>query len=201
MMTGFETRPEDGGLAGEWSWIRGNEGDWRVGEDGRLLIRIRPGTIYGEENTARNLLVRPLPEDADAVQANVEIRLKLPFEQAGLLWYYDDDHYIKLVFELLPEGRHVVLVREEGAVASVAAKAAVDTDRVALRLALAGDGQAVEASCRQSEAEDWTAIGRCPAFGRGTEGLQAGVFGHCGSDEEEHWAAFGGFEVSREAVR
>ncbi|WP_028612610.1 DUF1349 domain-containing protein [Paenibacillus harenae] len=195
MKAGFEAKAATGVLSEEWRWIRGNEEDWSFDEDGRLQIRIRPGSIYGTENTARNLLVRPMPAAASEVQAIVEMNLLLPYEQAGLLWYYDDDHYIKLVIELLPEGRHVVHVREEGAEADVVAKAAVGSDPVILRLALTQDGQAVEAGFRLPEEEAWTLIGQCPAFDRSEEGMQTGVFGHCGSDEEEHWASFEGFEV------
>jgi hypothetical protein len=195
----------NGGLAPGWNWVRGNEEDWHLirrdnEEEGAIEIRIRPGSIYGPVNDARNLLIRELPVESRGVEAIVEMRLEIDYEQAGILWYYDDDHYVKLVLERLDSERHAVFVREEGADAVVVAKTRLDSDRVALRILLEpADGDRfgrLAASYRLPESAEWSELGQCPSFPEETPGLlHGGVFGHCGSDEDARWATFRNFEI------
>src|SRR6478752_2503422 len=44
-----------------WSWIREDKQSWRMTHRG-LEVRIGPGNMWGPENSARNLLVRPAPD-------------------------------------------------------------------------------------------------------------------------------------------
>jgi hypothetical protein len=96
----FEDR-FDGKLADGWAWVREDKADWRLKDGGGLQIRATPGNLWEAENTARNLLLRPPPRDAKAfvVEVTVSHAPETFGEQAGLFWYRDDDHYVKLTKE------------------------------------------------------------------------------------------------------
>src|SRR4051812_20118123 len=78
-----------------WSWVREDKDAWKVA-DGTLQIRATPGNIGGGENNARTPLLRDPPKDAKAFVAEVTVaHTPITFgEQAGLLFYRDDDNYV-----------------------------------------------------------------------------------------------------------
>src|SRR3954447_5899683 len=49
-----------GKLGDGWSWIRERREAWRVTDKG-LEVLIEPGNMWGPQNDARNVLVRPAP--------------------------------------------------------------------------------------------------------------------------------------------
>src|SRR6058998_2885161 len=92
-----------GALGEGWSWVREHRAAWRV-KDGALQIRIEPGNMWGPANNASNVLVRPAPDIAGGqleVSVSVEHRPTEQYEQADLVWYYDDSHMVKLGEELV----------------------------------------------------------------------------------------------------
>src|SRR5215212_1009682 len=97
-------------------WVREDREHWRI-EQEKLEILCQAGTLWLKKNDAKNLLVRPWPADA----ANADVTLTVHFapenggEQAGMMLYFDDDNYVKLVRESLQGKRWVVFGREENA--------------------------------------------------------------------------------------
>src|SRR5438477_6783445 len=87
-------------LAPGWSWLREHKADWRL-KDGALQIHATPGNLWEGENGAHNLLLRAPPDGVKSFAAEVTVsHTPVTFgEQAGLLWYRDDDNYVKLVKE------------------------------------------------------------------------------------------------------
>src|SRR5258707_15257877 len=85
-----------GKLGEGWSWVREHREGWRVTGRG-LEVRIEPGNMWGPANDARNVLVRPAPGTANEgieVSVNVENRPTSQYEQADLVWYFDDGHMV-----------------------------------------------------------------------------------------------------------
>ena len=62
-----------GQLGSGWSWMREHREAWRVTERG-LEVRIEPGNMWGPQNSARNLLVRPGP---DSTTSEIEISVNV----------------------------------------------------------------------------------------------------------------------------
>lgn len=88
-----------GDLSEGWSWIREDRSHYRFSEDGTsVTIDGQPGELFDDTNSAINILLHEAP-DADF---SVSAKLSLPkhpddnFQQAGLILYGDDDHYVKL---------------------------------------------------------------------------------------------------------
>ncbi len=89
---------------------------------GSLTITTQPGTIYGDEMTAgpevrpRNLFLVPNPavEGGDFVVTVclANFRPEVPYQQAGLLVYDDDDNYVKWVVQHARYGPSLAFLKE-----------------------------------------------------------------------------------------
>ena len=104
-----------GGLAEGWSWRREHRDAWRVG-DGGLEIRVEPGNMWGPANDAKNVLVRAAPDasgGAVAISVRVDLNPTGQYEQADLVWYYDESDMVKIGHELVDGSLSVVMGREE----------------------------------------------------------------------------------------
>jgi len=80
-----------------WSWLREETSRWRLMQ-GSLIIYTQPGALNGVLfNNVRNLLVQPYSRTTDIT---IETRLTFDplyvFRNAGLLYYIDDDNYIRV---------------------------------------------------------------------------------------------------------
>jgi regulation of enolase protein 1 (concanavalin A-like superfamily) len=186
----FEDR-FDGKLADGWAWVREDKADWET-RDGALRIRATPGNLWEAENTARNLLLRPRPKEAGAFAAEVTVtHAPVTFaEQAGLLWYTDDDNYVKLMKEFYDGKTFVVLAAEQSGKA-VYRESACPAETVTFRLTVAGDE--VVGQYRPDGAKEWTTVGRLP-FKAG-EGARVGVNAHHAPAGIERWASFRDFRL------
>jgi regulation of enolase protein 1 (concanavalin A-like superfamily) len=141
---GAFAEPFSAALKDGWSWVRGDEQAWRI-KGGQLWIRPASGTLWEGDNTGGNLLVRPAPPPGGGPYA-VELTVtgstgaKEPglYEQAGLVWYGDDDNYVKLVREFYDGRWWVVLAAERGGKPEYKQTALDAADGVRLRLAVGG---------------------------------------------------------------
>ena len=186
----FEER-FDGKLAEGWSWVREDKADWRV-RGGSLQIRPTPGNLWEAENTARNILLRPPPDGAGAFVAEVTVSNAPPTfgEQAGLLWYRDDDNYVKLVKEFYDGKTWVVLAAEQAGKAEYR-EAPCAAETVTLTLTVGPDK--VEGAFRPAGAGDWTKVG--PLAFKAGKGTRIGLNAHHAPAGADRWATFTNFRV------
>jgi regulation of enolase protein 1 (concanavalin A-like superfamily) len=145
-------------LSPGWSWVREDKDAWKLG-DGTIQIRAAPGNIWEGENNARNLLLREPPERGKKFTAEVTVaHTPITFgEQAGLLWYRDDDNYVKLVKEFYEGKTWVVVAVETGGKANYR-EADCRAEWVTFRLTVAGDR--VTAAFRPVGGTDWKSMGQ-----------------------------------------
>lgn len=182
-------------LAEGWSWVREDGDAWRLRE-GALEIRTQPGNMWGGANNAKNLLVRPLPENAAgtiAVEVTVATKPTERYEQAGIAWYYDDGHMVKLVRELVDGKLMVVMGREQGDRTRTVALIPRQGDSVQLRLRVSGEK--ITGRFRVDGKSAWKDAGTCdlPAGNGPKVSLQT----YNGPADAEHWARFAGFRILR----
>jgi regulation of enolase protein 1 (concanavalin A-like superfamily) len=187
----FEDR-FDGKLADGWSWVREDKDDWRL-DGGALRIRATPGNLWEGENTARNILLRPPPKDVESFVAEVAVtHAPVAFaEQAGLLWYADDDNYVKLVKEFYDGKTWVVLAAERAGKAQYK-ESPCPAETVTFRLAVSGDG--VVGQYRPEGAGDWTTVGQFPFK---AAGAKIGLNAHHAPAGSPRWAVFRNFRILR----
>ena len=89
-----------------WSWVREDNAQWSL-SDGALTIQTQAGDLKGQDNSAKNLLVRDIGSDGDWT---AQVKLTFPTvptqanQQGGLVIYQDDDNYIKVNLEYITTG-------------------------------------------------------------------------------------------------
>src|SRR5947207_15633647 len=101
--------------AAPWQWLREDRGNWRI-EDKHLQIAAQRGTLWtNKRNDAKNILLRPWPADVKDADITVTIRFapEQGGEQAGVMLYFGDDDYVKIVREFLDGKRWIVMGREQ----------------------------------------------------------------------------------------
>ena len=190
-----------GRLGEGWSWVREHREAWRVTDRG-LEVRIEPGNMWGPQNNARNVLVRPAPEATNAeieVSVSVENSPTSQYEQTDLVWYYDDSNMVKLGQELVDGKLSVVMGREENDKTRTVAILPLTSASVHLRL-FAKDGQ-IRGQFRIPSAADWREVGECgmPAVTNQTAKISLQFYQ--GAEKVEHWARVTDFSVRLSPVR
>src|SRR5207247_9278141 len=98
------------------TWLREDAAAWKL-ETGALKIKALPGTLFYKTNNAKNVLLRKSPTagteaEPVAFEATVESAPAKDAEQVGILFYVDDDNYVKVVREYLKGKTSAVLARE-----------------------------------------------------------------------------------------
>jgi hypothetical protein len=184
-----------GKLADGWSWEREDRPAWRVGPDA-LEVRVQPGNMWGAANNAKNVLFRPIPAPADAP---VEISVTFSnaptaqWEQANLVWFYDDSNMVKLGQELVTGRFSIVMGREETDRARTVAIIPLDDNTVELRLQAVKNR--VRGQFRTRLWRDWRDVGECDLPVKGEP--KASLHFYNGPPNEEHWIKVRNFAVRR----
>jgi regulation of enolase protein 1 (concanavalin A-like superfamily) len=180
-----------------WSWIRENPQAWRVTNQG-LEVRIEPGNMWGPQNNAKNLLIRPLPAAAaTAIQISVRVENKPThqYEQVDLVWYYDDSHMVKLGQELVDGKLSVVMGREENDKTRTISITPLDSQVVFLRI-IAKENH-VRGQFRTRKTSQWREVGECDMpVPSGTPPRVCLQF-YQGPEKEEHWAKVTDFRIAK----
>ncbi len=187
----------EGKLGEGWSWVREHRAAWRMKERG-LEVRLEPGNMWGPANDARNVLVRRAPDaakDKIEVSVNVEHRPSGQYEQADLVWYYDDGHMVKLGQELVDGKLSIVMGREENDRTRTIAIIPLQSFTVRLRLSV--QGSRVHGHFRTPDSDQWREAGACdlPAPANGTAKISLQFYQ--GPADAEHWARATEFQIRR----
>jgi len=194
--SGADFRDEfKGKLDAGWSWVREDPKAWRVTAEG-LEVRIQPGNMWGPANNARNVLVRPAPDPA---QGDVEVSVTVSnqpteqYEQADLVWYYDDSHMVKCGQELVDGKLRIVMGREEGDKCRTIKIVPLDFFTVSVRLIVKGNQ--LRGQFRTPADKEWQEVGECdlPANGAPKISLQC----YQGPAKVERWVRISDFRVSQ----
>lgn len=180
-----------------WRWIREHRDGWRITDDG-LQVLIEPGNMWGGDNDARNVLVRPIPaewRDNVEVSVQVEHHPKKQWEQADLVWYYNDGTMVKLGLEIENDELNIVMGREEDDQARTIAIIPYRGETVQLRLVV--QGGKITGYFRQPGKKKWLVAGDCelPAS-PSLEAPHASLQFYQGEAGSDRWATVSEFRVA-----
>jgi regulation of enolase protein 1 (concanavalin A-like superfamily) len=184
-----------GKLGEGWSWVREHREAWRVTEHG-LEVRIEPGNMWGAQNDARNLLVRPAPDATKGeieVSVNVENQPNSQYEQVDLVWFYDDSNMVKLGQELVNGKLSVVMGREAND--KTATVAIIPLASTTVRLRLFAKGNQIRGQFRIPDAAEWRDVGQCTMPAPTNEAAKISLQFYQGSEKAEHWARVSEFGI------
>lgn len=175
----------DGKLNADMEWVREDKNEWRI-EDGKLIVRSQPGGVWGHNNAKNVLLFKALPSQDMAARVTVAHEPKEKYEQAGLLWYIDDDNFVKLISEQIEGKMYIVLAREVGGRGKVVSKIEVPAANLELRLKVESDG--VTGQWRLKDGDEWS---NCDKFVFEAKGQpRFALFTQSGSQEVVRWVRF-----------
>jgi regulation of enolase protein 1 (concanavalin A-like superfamily) len=104
-------------------------------------------------------------------------------EQAGLIWYLDDDNYIKLVKESLEGDEWIVLAREQGVQPELISKTRIAVKIAELQLKYLDS--IFHGQFHTSPKDDWQVVSDCPLLEAAA--LKIGLFTHSGPQEIDRW--------------
>ncbi len=177
-----------------WSWVREDAKAWKT-EGDALRIRALPGSLWEKDNSCKNVLVMKLPDGAGdaAVAVTVASQPVVQGEQAGLLLYGDDDHYVKLVREFTDGALQAVMVIEDGS------KLAVIGEKKKLPAGESATLRLVRKSGKltgqyKDAAGAWQDVGTCDA----PTWVKIALFAHgAPAPETDRWAAFSAFTIAK----
>ncbi|MHB8898991.1 MAG: beta-xylosidase family glycoside hydrolase [Thermoguttaceae bacterium] len=182
----------DGQLSPDLEWIRQDKKDWRL-KDGRLEVLSQAGRIWGGNDAENLLLVEALPAKAMAARVTVAHEPKELYEQAGILWYVDDDNFVKLISEQIEGKMYIVLAREVAGRGKVISKIEVPGANLELRLKVEPDG--VTGQWRFKDTDDWSS---CDTFVFEAQGRpRFGLFTQNGSATVPRWVRFDRFVIEK----
>ncbi len=173
-----------------WKWVREQPDAWKTDKNG-LTMQTLTGTLWGQTNTARNLLLRPAPKEGNfAAEVTISIHGALDGEQAGLILYGSDGDYIKLVSEFKGQP-FLILVREENENAKEIGRIPAADGSITLRL-VSRHGW-TRAQVRMNSEEGWQTVAECP--GLTVRPPQVGVFTHVFPGQTVRSARFENFRL------
>lgn len=183
--------------ASPWKWIRENRAGWRTGAKG-LEVNVEPGNMWGPSNDAKNVLVRPAPE-AGAGELEITVTFTnepaSQYEQADLVWYYDDSHMVKIGQEMVDGKLSIVMGREEKDRTRTIAILPLKTATVTVRFLVKGD--TIRGQFMPEGSKEWQDAGNCtlpaPAEGKPHLSLQF----YQGAKEAPHWARASAFTIRK----
>ena len=179
----------DGKLNSDLQWLREDQAEWRI-DDGLLHVRSQFGRIWGGNDAKNLLLFKALPTQEMAARVTVAHEPKEKYEQAGILWYIDDDNFIKLISEQIDGKMYIVVAREiktRGKVVSrVISKIEVPTANLELRLKVESDG--VMGQWRLKDEDQWSDCDKCTFEAKGKP--RFGLFTQNGAEDIVRWVRF-----------
>ena len=192
-------------LGDGWSWVYEDKENWRI-EGGKLQIRATGGSSFMKEHNGKNYLLRTPPDVKSGellVEVYIEIKPTEQWEHAGLMWFYDDDHYVilnkernnyshttSIMFGVEKDGK---IVPPEGKAGPSVPETPYDAEGVWLRFRV--NGKHIVGEYRTLPTNPWreAGSGELPEKGPPTVGLHAG---YAPKKELNRWASFSHFKIA-----
>jgi len=181
-------------LADGWTWVREDPKGWRL-DKGTLIVRTSTGGLWQKDNDGRNILLRTPPKVQDgklAAEVLVDIEPTNLFENAGLIWYYDDDNYVIMVKERIGKEIHMQLVAEKDAKLDAGFHKTFNEAKTVWFRMVVENGK-VTGSYRVSSKEDWVTVGQCSLPVRGEP--KVGLTTAYAPKDAEHFTRFSNFRI------
>jgi regulation of enolase protein 1 (concanavalin A-like superfamily) len=187
-----------GHLGPGWYWLREHKEGWRI-TDRSLEVLIEPGNMWGPQNDARNVLVRPAPSVGVApliIEVIFDHSPTNQYEQADLVWYLDDSNMVKLGEELVDGQLSVVMGREQNDKTRTISITPLKSNQVHLKMIVSESG--ISGAFQMPGADRWTEVGHCelPKSSQADAAPKISMQFYQGVNGSRHWARVTDFRIS-----
>jgi len=187
----------NGQLSEGWSWLRESKQNWRTGSNA-LEVLIEPGNMWGRQNDARNILLHALPDTSETIDVSVTVS-NAPthqYEQADLVFYFDDSNMVKVGEELVDGKLSVVMGREEKDRTRTISITPLDSTTVRLRFVVQGDQ--IRGFFKTPTAITWKEVGVCDwPKPENKQTAWVSLQFYQGAPNVKHWVRVTDFEIAR----
>jgi len=190
-----------GALDEDWTWVRENPQGWRLTETG-LEILVEPGTMWSKIGDAKNVLLRKLPGNWKSgidITCDLWHAPKSRWEQANLVWYFDDGHMVKLGLEIENGVPNIIMGRKENNQGKTLAIIPYSEPDVQLRFKVNGDR--LVGYFRKPGTDQWT-IAAETTLPPSPDDAAAHISLQCygGEVDSNRWARVGSLTIERAAA-
>jgi beta-xylosidase len=174
-----------------WFWVREKPVSWSLEtQPGFLTIVCDQGDLYESHNDNSNTLLSKTDAPDFQIETKVNLKPLADFEQAGLVIYYNDDNYVKLI-RIFSEGSKVELLCESRGKGSSPIQLLSSASTVYLRLVKKGSSYT---GFYSTNGADYRRVGSFTLTGQGAP--KAGLIAFSLASGRNVKAAFDYFQIS-----
>lgn len=156
-----------------------------------LTMQVQEGNIFGEGRIVDNIFILPVAKPDYSAEVTVELNPVLPYEQAGLGIYWDNNNYIKLSKEMFQGEHSLVFVVEQNGKPDVKERISYNGSSVSIKFQKIDE--LIKVYFRPNNETTWQSVGFAKALKGDEKGLMLYTFS--GSSTKPNFAKFSGFQL------
>jgi regulation of enolase protein 1 (concanavalin A-like superfamily) len=177
-----------------WSWVRESPKAWRL-EDGTLVLDTLPGSLWQNQASSRNLLLRPAPvtsKEGFMAEVLLDNQPKSQFEHAGIVCYYDDVNWVAFNKEFIGKSELLLISEANAKPLLPCPEKAYGEREVWLRIVVTD--RKVTGKYRASAKDPWQTLGERD-LPPSEKPLQIGLLSGYGQEKPDRQARFRNFRL------
>lgn len=174
-----------------WYIQNENPSHWSF-DNGVLSMQVQEGNIFGAgSNAVDNIFIHPVSQSNYSAEVTITLEPNLPFEQAGLGVYWDNDNYIKISKEMFLGEPSIVFVVEQHGHPEIKQRCSFDGATASVKIENSDGTITVYLGCNQKLS--WQAIGSVQTLNDQAKGLMLYTFS--GNSNTPNFAQFSEFQL------
>ncbi|MDK9736037.1 DUF1349 domain-containing protein [Vibrio sp. D404a] len=175
----------------DWQIRNENPKQWSL-DKGVLTLQVQEGNIFGASSgEVDNMFVHPVSSSDYQAEVAIDLNPTLPFEQAGLGIYWDNDNYVKISKEMFMGERSLVFVVEKSGYPEIKERLSFAGQTVSVKVEKSGG--TISTYFRESSEALWQKIGTVDAFLNDEKGVMLYTFS--GRKNSPNFAKFSEFKL------
>lgn len=157
-----------------------------------LTMQVQEGNIFGAGSPdVDNLFILPLSKPNYSAEVTISLNPSLPFEQAGLGIYWNENNYIKISKEMFQGEHSLVFVVEQNGQPNIKERLLFNGETVSVKLQKMDE--LIKAYFRPNNETTWQNISSAKVLKGNEKGLMLYTFS--GSSTKPNFAKFSGFQL------
>ncbi|MEI8655697.1 DUF1349 domain-containing protein [Vibrio sp. 10N.222.51.C8] len=175
----------------DWYIQNENPSHWSF-DNGLLSMQVQEGNIFGAGSSdVDNIFIYPVSQPNYSAEVTITLEPTLPFEQAGLGIYWDNDNYIKISKEMFMGEPSIVFVVEQNGQPEIKQLSTFEGTTASVKIEK-NDGT-ITAFLECNQKRSWQVIGSAKTLNGQAKGLMLYTFS--GSSNTPNFAKFSEFQL------
>lgn len=175
-----------------WHIENENKSHWSF-DNGVLSMQVQEGNIFGAgKKEVDNIFIYPVSASNYSAEVTISLTPTLPFEQAGLGIYWDNNNYVKISKEMFMNVESLVFVIEQNGEPEIKERVLFDKETATVKIEK--NNGLISAYFHSETNANWQLIGRvsAPVAAKPEQGLMLYTFS--GNKDNPKIAKFTGFQ-------